>query len=208
MQKSSNLFRRFFQVYAKSQTWLNLIFLFLMFPLGLFYFIVLITGLSVGVGLFILWIGVLILAATLLLSWVFISLERILAVHLLQAQIPDLANPVRPDAPFLEKMKTFISNPILWKGIAYLSIKFPFGVIVFSAMACLFGVSLGFVAGPFLLPLIHTPWIFWPLVSIPLGLIATAIGVILITATLYLFNFVCTLFKRFAEIMLGLKSST
>ena len=203
MQKPPNLFRKFFQVYAKPQTWLNLLFLFLMFPLGLFYFIVLITGLSAGVGLFILWIGVLILAATLLLSWVLIALERILAVNLLHADIPDLGNPVRPDAPFLEKLKTFLSNPVLWKGIAYLFIKFPFGIIVFSIMVSLMGIGLGFAAGPFILPFIHLPSILWPFVSIPLGIIATVIGVIVITATLYLFNFISTLFKRLAEIMLG-----
>ncbi len=208
MQKPPNIFRKFFQVYAKSQTWSNLLFLFLMFPLGLFYFIVLISGLSVGVGLFILWIGVLILVATLLLSWVFIALERILAVNLLQAKIADLGNPIRPDAPFLEKLKTFVGNPVLWKGIAYLFIKFPFGVIIFSVMATLLGVGLGFVAGPFILPFINFPSVIWPFVSIPLGIIATAIGVILITTTLYLFNFLCTLFKSFAEIMLGSKSST
>jgi len=207
MQKPSNLFRAFFRVYATAQTWLNLLFLFLMFPLGLFYFIVLISGLSIGVGLFILWIGVLILVATLLLCWVFITLERILAVNLLQAKIPDLTNPVRPDAPFLEKLKTFLGNPVLWKGIAYLFIKFPFGVIVFSVMASLFGIGLGFVAGPFILPFIHLPSIIWPFISIPLGIVATAIGVVLITATLYLINFLCTQFKRFAEIMLGSKLS-
>jgi hypothetical protein len=207
MQKPSNLFHRFFHVYAEPQTWLNFLYLFLMFPLGLFYFIVLISGLSLGVGLFILWIGVLILAGIMLLSWGFIHLERLLAVNLLKADIPELGKPVRPDAPFLEKLKTYISNPALWKGIAYLFIKFPLGIIVFSIMSSLVGIGLGFVAGPFLLPMIQIQWLFWSLVSIPLGLIASAIGIILLTVILHLFNFISRLFKSFTEVMLGSKSS-
>ena len=70
-------------------------------------------------------------------------------------------------------------------------------------MVSLMGIGLGFAAGPFILPFIHLPSILWPFVSIPLGIIATVIGVIVITATLYLFNFISTLFKRLAEIMLG-----
>jgi hypothetical protein len=203
MEKTPNFLRKFFQVYAKPQTWLNVLFLFLMFPLGLFYFIVLIAGLSLGVGLFILWIGVLILAATLILGWLFILLERILAVNLLQAHIPKLEDPIRPDAPFLEKLKTFLSNPVLWKGIAYLIIKFVMGVIAFSFMIFSLGTSLGVIASPFILPFIRTPWVFWPLASIPLGLVATVIGFVFLTTSLYLFNYLGMLLRRFSEIMLG-----
>lgn len=203
MVKSPNLFRRFFQVYAQPQTWLNLVYLFLMFPMGLFYFIVLITGLSLGIGLFILWVGVLILAAMLILSWAFAALERLLAVHLLSAKIPEQDKLVRPDAPFLEKLKAYATNPRLWKGIAFLFIKFPLGILTFTILAILLGISLGFIATPFLLPFAQISWVFWSIIVIPLGIIGFALGVLILTSSLHLFNFGIRLYKKLAEVLLG-----
>lgn len=203
MPKTPNLFRRFFQVYADPHTWLNLVYLFLMFPLGLFYFIVMISGLSLGVALFILWVGVLVLAATFILGWAFTALERLLAVHLLGAKIPEQERLVRPDAPFLEKLKSYATNSRLWKGIAYLFIKFPLGIITFTILSILLGISLGFIASPFLLPFLHINWIFWSVVVIPIGIIGFALGVLLLTTSMHLFNFGIRFFRNLAEALLG-----
>ncbi len=45
--------KRFFGVVARGQSYLNMIYLLLAFPLGVCYFVFLVTGLSLGIGLLI-----------------------------------------------------------------------------------------------------------------------------------------------------------
>jgi hypothetical protein len=208
MQHSPNIFRKFFGVYANAQTYLNLVYLFLAFPLGLFYFIFLITSLSLGIGLFILWIGVLVLAGALVIAWGLTALEHLLAIQLLKANVAPMSRPVRPDAPFLEKLKAFLTNPVMWKGLAFLFIKFPAGIVIFCITATLLGTSAVLITSIVALPLLDVHWFYWPVLSIPMGILGTAIGVLLLTGSLHLFNLMCKLLKRLAEVMLGLNSNT
>ncbi len=208
MQNSPNIIRKFFGVYANVQTYLNLVYLFLAFPLGLFYFIFLITGLSLGIGLFILWIGVIILAGALVIAWGLTALERLLAIQLLKANVAPMARPVRPDAPFLEKLKAYLTNPVMWKGLAFLFIKFPAGIIIFSIMVTLLVTAVALIASIIAFPISNVHWFYWPVLSIPLGILGSAIGVLLLTGSLHLFNLMCKLLKRLAEVMLGMNTNT
>ena len=61
--------RRYFEVEIRPQTYLNLVYLLLSFPLGVLYFIFLITGVSLGLPLVFLLVGVAILAAVFAVSW-------------------------------------------------------------------------------------------------------------------------------------------
>ena len=52
-----------FAILREAQTWKNLIYLLLAFPLGIAYFVISVTGLAAGVPLMIIWIGFFILFA-------------------------------------------------------------------------------------------------------------------------------------------------
>ena len=75
--------RRFVGSVARGQTWLNLGYNLLAFPTGLAYFVVLVVGVSLGVGLAIVIIGLGILLATLAAWRAMAALERGLARGLL-----------------------------------------------------------------------------------------------------------------------------
>src|SRR5712691_9128843 len=72
----------------KSTTAENLAFLLLSFPLGLIYFLVTIIGFVVGMSTLILWIGLPILFATLVLIRGMATLERRMAINLLHVSFP------------------------------------------------------------------------------------------------------------------------
>ena len=72
-------FGRFFGVVVRPQSWLNLLYLALSFPLGLFYFVFLTVCLSVGISLVIIWVGIFILGLTAACWWAFAAFERSLA---------------------------------------------------------------------------------------------------------------------------------
>ena len=81
----------FFGVIVDPQSYKNILYLFLSFPLGIVYFVFLVTGISVGFGLIVIWVGVPILALVLAGSWVLCQFERVLAVSLLNENIPHVA---------------------------------------------------------------------------------------------------------------------
>ena len=74
----------FFGVVADPQSYLNVLYLLLAFPLGIGYFVFLVTGTSLGVGLAIIWVGIPILLIVLVVSWALCQFERALAVLLLK----------------------------------------------------------------------------------------------------------------------------
>ena len=62
MNSFDKTLKSYFGVVATSQSYLNLVFLTLSFPLGIFYFVFLVTGISLGMALSIIVIGLAILA--------------------------------------------------------------------------------------------------------------------------------------------------
>lgn len=129
-------------------TYLRIVYLLLAFPLGTTYFILLITGFSVGVSLSIIGVGLIILALT-VVGWLFVArFERELAIHLLGAQVRPFSLPGEPLRAWPRLLKT-LGEPTTWKALAYLLLEFPFGVITFTLTVVLLSVSLAFIAAPF-----------------------------------------------------------
>ena len=118
---------RFAGVVTRGQTWLNLGYNVLAFPTGLAYFIVLVVGISLGVGLAIVIIGLGILLATLATWRGMAALERGLARGMLGVPIPPAAD--RRDLPFIERVQRWLRDPVTWKSLVFVALKFPLGVL-------------------------------------------------------------------------------
>ena len=85
---NDSMLGRFFGVVVRPRTWLNMLFQWLAFPLGLFYFVFLSVGLSMGLGLVIVWVGIPILLVVAGAWWLFGAFERVQAKYLLGADVP------------------------------------------------------------------------------------------------------------------------
>ncbi len=79
--------KNFFKVITEGKTYLSMFYLLLSFPLGIIYFVFIVTGLSLGLGLAITLLGIPILFLTLLLWRVFAKFEIILAESMLNIKI-------------------------------------------------------------------------------------------------------------------------
>lgn len=77
----------FFGVPFRGQTYWNLAYLLLAFPLGIAYFVVFTVGLALGVSLAILLVGFLVLGVTLLFALALAGFERLLTNWLLRTEI-------------------------------------------------------------------------------------------------------------------------
>jgi len=193
----------FFGAIVDSQSYLNIIYLLLALPLGIFYFAFLVTGLSLGFGLFITLAGIPILLFVLAGSLILSRLERILAVKLLRVEIP--APQKRAVSQGLwSRSKALLSDGLVWKGTLYLLSKFPIGIATFTLAVTLLAVSIGLVFAPAYM------WIGDPLVwgdlvlkPYPWAWILTAVGIPLVFVSLRLLNTTAAGLGSMARSMLG-----
>src|SRR5215831_7417710 len=77
----------------RRQTYRNLLYVLTAFPLGLAYFLFLITGLSIGASLLLVWIGIPVLFLMAAAWWGLGAFERELAMLWLQLDIPPMGRP-------------------------------------------------------------------------------------------------------------------
>ena len=144
--------RGFWGVVFAGQTYLNMAYLFLSFPLGIIYFVALTTGLSVGLGTLVIWIGLFVLLGTLLAVRGGLLLEKLLARGMLQTSVMSTAPQRPPATSTLDRAKRLVSDKRTWLGILYLLIKFPLGMISFTMVVLVISVA-SCLASPFLLTL-------------------------------------------------------
>ncbi len=85
----------FFDVINKPQTWRNAGYLLLAFPLGIFYFVFIVTGLSLGLGLFITLLGIPVLIGVLVAVYGMGEFERMTTNSLLDLDTEPANQPPR-----------------------------------------------------------------------------------------------------------------
>lgn len=139
--------RWFFGVVARRQTYYNLVYLLLAFPLGLTYFIFLVTGFSVATPLAIFLIGLPIAVLVVSVATHFAAIERALADSLLTVDVPAADHP-EPDG-IGEWLKGMLLDLGTWKGIVYLFSKFFVGLVAFIVSIVLGAVVFSFLSAPF-----------------------------------------------------------
>ncbi|MCL9815239.1 sensor domain-containing protein [Natranaeroarchaeum aerophilus] len=136
----------FLGVPLRKQTYFNLLYLLLTFPLGIAYFVFLVTGFSVGVGLIILVFGLPLLLMTLFFATQLAAGERALAELLLDVTIPVTNHD--PDIGALGRLKQLCLDAGTWKGTVYLFSKFFIGIFAFVIITVLGSVVVTLLAAP------------------------------------------------------------
>jgi hypothetical protein len=199
---------RFFQAPIRWRTYSNLLYLLLAFPLGLFYFIFLSVGLAVGYGLTLIWVGIPILALVFAGSWWMSVLERRLAISLLGAEVPPMAPaPSTAVVGLWQRLRTFLSNPVTWKGMGFLLAKLPLGVVSFVALVTSLSVSISLLLVPVLWPwsdvTFDVDFGVWSPSTFTGSLLCGIAGAILFFLSLNLLNGLAYVWRLLATSMLG-----
>jgi hypothetical protein len=110
----------------KSTTAGNIAFLLLSFPIGLIYFLVTVIGLVVGVSTLILWIGLPILFATLVLIRGMAVVERRMATNLLYVSFPSQQQSHDMlQKGFFRRFGSILRDPLTWTSTIYMILKLP-----------------------------------------------------------------------------------
>jgi signal transduction histidine kinase len=129
------------------RTWAATGYLLLTFLTGLFWFIVLITGVSLGFGLVIIWVGVPILVGMLFVVRAGARVERALLRATVGVDIPD---PYRkaPAGSIWARLRSAAGDPATWKDLVYLLLLFPLGTLWFALVTFVWSVPIGLVTMP------------------------------------------------------------
>lgn len=197
----------FFNSIWKSQTWLNVAYLFISFPLGLIYFILIITGISLGFGLLITVFGIFILMAVMLMVHLFARFEASLTSSMLGIYIPHSSH--QPKAKgFWKRFGEILRSSSTWKGLVFLFLRFPLGIFSFSLTIGLLSASISLISVPFLYryPWFEMDWpnhFFWNIDTVPETIIVALIGIILLFISLHILNLLAWGYGRLAKALLS-----
>jgi hypothetical protein len=195
------------------RTGLRLLYLLLAFPLGLFYFIFLVTGLSVGGGLVIILWGLPILLGVAVACWWFTKFERWLAIQLLGARIGSMRRRSLDGLSRTEQLKAHFGNRVTWTGLVYLFATFPFGIAAFVVVA----TGLSFIATGLAAPVLYSFTDLsiggdagnWSIDTLPEALATFALALfVVLPLTVLLVNGMAVAWRAFAELMLGYTRET
>lgn len=200
-----------FGVMGSGQAYLNLLYVLAAFPLGLFYFVYLVSGLSIGISLSIIWVGVPFLLLVGAGWWIMARFERFMAIQLLKEEVPEMALPSNYNAGLWNRFKAYFFNPVTWKSLVYLFIKGPLGLATFVVLAVLVTLTLGLLSMPFTYQHLELaqgtsfgPSVpVWQIDSLFDALIAALIGLILWPVTLHVSNGLAWVYASLAKLMLG-----
>jgi signal transduction histidine kinase len=139
--------RRRLAALVAARTWKETAHLLADLPLGIAWFTIVVTGLSVGFGTIVTLIGVPVLVGLLLFSRVISAVERTRARALLDA---DIASPFASlsAGSLWQRFKTLIGDGASWKGLAYGLIMLPVGILTFTLAVVMWSVTIAGVTYP------------------------------------------------------------
>jgi signal transduction histidine kinase len=173
--------------------------------LGTFEFIVLVTAISLGVGLAITLIGIPILIGSVYAWGGMAEGERRVIGSLTGTTIPNPYRPVAPGGSRWARLRARLADPATWKDLTFLLLQFPFGLVSFIVTAVVLGVGLQALTLPlwyWAIPdgvdvgLFHVHRLWEALALVPLGAVVLVAGIPALNA-------LGRLYVSYAEVLLG-----
>lgn len=138
----------FFDIITDKQAYLSMIYLMLSFPLGILYFVYIVTGLLMGISLIPIFIGVPLLYAFMASVKYLMLFERKMAAAFLGISLVEDNGSGEKGTGILRRFKNELLDKDLWKGLTYLTTKFIMSTVIFCLCIFLAVLSLGLVAAP------------------------------------------------------------
>ncbi len=194
----------FVSVAFRRQTYLNILYLLFTFPLGTAYFVFLVTGLSLGFHLLGIWIGIPVLILVFLAWWEMASFERQLAILLLNVDMPPMSRDQVKAESMLDRWIDKFKNPVTWKALLFLFMKFPLGIFSLSIAVVMITLTVFLL----LSPLIHYSGYVSTFGTLRytsgLSFLAFISGIPAGLLSMHIMNLLAKVSGRFAALMLGI----
>lgn len=141
-----NLLRRFFSAWSDSRSWTSLFFMLTTLVTGMFYFTVVVTGVSLSLGLAILIIGFPFFIAFLSFTRVLALVEGRLIEGLTGERMPRRATPPAPGG-WLARIGALLRDLRTWTTLIYQLLMLPLGIAYFTVAITVSALGLGLLGG-------------------------------------------------------------
>jgi hypothetical protein len=141
-----SLLRRFFSAWSDSRSWTSLFFMLTTLVTGTFYFTVVLTGVSLSLGLAILIIGFPFFIAFLHFTRVLALVEGRLIEGLTGERMPRRATPPVPGG-WLVRVGAMLRDLRTWTTLVYQVLMLPLGIAYFTVAITMSAFGLGLLGG-------------------------------------------------------------
>lgn len=185
----------------------NLVYLLLGLPLGVLYFVVLVTGFSLGAGLSITLVGVPILVAMIFVTYILGDLERTVTSRLLGIKIvkPE-ARPSNNDSAAAILVAQLKSGQF-WKELVYLILKMPMGIVSFTLAVTFVSVSLALLLAPLIVAFVPSTqimlWNGYEVETMQQALLVSGLGLVFGVVSIFIINGLAALLGSLSSWGLG-----
>ncbi|WP_049929036.1 sensor domain-containing protein [Halopiger goleimassiliensis] len=132
----------------RPQSWLHLLYLLLAIPLGVLYPVMLIGGLTLGLVLSVVLVGVPILLSVLGTAHVLAAFERATARRLLGVEIPSPGYPFLEPDDERERLRALVFGIGTYMVLCFLATKALVGAVALALVSTLLAGSVGLLAAP------------------------------------------------------------
>ena len=128
---------------ARARTWSESLHLLLDLPFGIAWFTIVVTGLSLGVGLVVVaLVGLLVLAATVFAGRLIGIVERARAAALLGVEVPAPPPRAESEQRTWPRLRAMLTDQPGWKGLGYGALMLPLGIINFTVVVTMWSLAL------------------------------------------------------------------
>ena len=194
---------RIFGPVIQAQTWINMLYLLISFPLGVAYFVVLVTMLSAGVGMAVIVVGFFILWFGLMAADVLSELDRTVINTMLGAGIPPRAQAPPVSGSLHEHMLATAKRPGTIRRVIYLFLRFPLGLAGFILVMVLIPLSVVFLTAPLTYPFIPIQIGNSTVETFDQAIYLCCFGAVFTLVSVHLINSWTAMCRRFAKAMLA-----
>ncbi|SDX78188.1 sensor domain-containing protein [Halobellus clavatus] len=208
--------KQFFGVPFRRQTYRNIAYLALAFPLGLLYFVGLSVGLSTGASLLITIVGVPLLVVTLLAAVGAAGFEARLATWLVdvEATPPAALETIDWNVESLDDLLAttvrFLTAPSTWTGVLLVCLKFVFGIVAFTALVTAGTLGAALLTTPVFYDAAGVSYTIGPYLVDTLGeaLAVAGAGVVVVLVSLHVLNGLAKLGGYTTAVLVGIDDET
>ena len=197
---------KFFGIFADTGAWGSLMYMLLALVTGSIYFSWATTGISTGLSLLILIIGIPIIILFLYSVRGIGFVEGRIVEALLGERMPRRSKFTNKNEKLGDRIKELFTDRSTWSGILYMILQLPLGILYFTLMVTLLSVSISSIFAPIVnilwdVPFVQTGNLEWYVPNWLPPLISIA-GILLLTITMHIAKFIGKLHGKYAKALL------
>jgi hypothetical protein len=143
-----SIWRQIFGVFVESEAWRAVLYMIIALGTGIAYFTIVVTGLSMSVGMLVLIIGIPLFLLVLLIVRGLALFEGRVVELLLGTRMPRRPRAEPPNAGFFERIWFWVKDGRTWASVAYMLLMLPLGIIYFTIAVTGLATGISLVAAP------------------------------------------------------------